>query len=123
MVKGRAIVGHVPFGDQYLLRPEETIESFLAATDDYGPLLQDDLEKWKDLMEKHPDRFMWGTDRGGSAVWPFDRSVSLRLVDYGRAFIGGLDPAVQQPFAYQNADRLISGTGLRVADQAASSTD
>ena len=48
------------YGDQYLLRPEETIESFFAATNDYGP-----------------------------------------------AFIGGLDPDVQERFAYRNAARLI----------------
>ena len=98
------------YGDQYLLRPEETIESFLAATDDYGPLLEADLAKWKAIIEKHPDRFMWGTDRGGPAVWTYDLRVSLRLVDYGRAFIGGLDPDVQERFAYGNAARLIDTT-------------
>ena len=96
------------YGDQYLLHPEETIESFLTATSNYGPLLEADLAKWKDIIEKHPDRFMWGTDRGGSAVWTFDLRVALRLIDYGRAFIGGLDPDVQERFAYENAARMIS---------------
>ncbi|MFQ5553767.1 MAG: amidohydrolase family protein [Acidimicrobiia bacterium] len=96
------------YGDQYLLRPEETIESFLAATSDFEPLLEADLEKWKTVIEEHPDRFMWGTDRGGSAVWTYDLGVSLRLAAYGRAFIGGLDPDVQERFAYGNAARLIA---------------
>ena len=99
------------YGDQYLLRPEETIESFLAATSDYGPLLEADLAKWKEVIEAHPDRFMWGTDRGGEAVWTFDLEVALRLVDYARAFIGRLDPDVQERFAYQNAARLTTAAG------------
>jgi predicted TIM-barrel fold metal-dependent hydrolase len=100
------------YGDQYLLRPEETIESFLAATSDYGPLLEADLAKWKDIITRHPDRFMWGTDRGGSAVWTYDHRVASRLVDYARAFIGGLDPDVQERFAYQNASQLIADARL-----------
>ena len=102
------------YGDQYLLRPEETIKSFLAATDDYGPLLEADWAKWKDIIEEHPNRFMWGTDRGGPAVWTFDLQVSLRLVDYARAFIGGLDADVQERFAYDNAARLIANAGSGV---------
>ena len=103
------------YGDQYLLRPEETIDSFLAATSDYKPLLAADLVKWKSIIEEHPDRFMWGTDRGGSAVWTYDLQVSLRLVDYGRAFIGGLDPDVQERFAYMNAARLLAGLRAEAA--------
>ena len=51
---------------------------------------------------------MWGTDRGGQAVWTYDMRVSLRLVAYARAFIGGLDPDVQEQFAYGNAARLVA---------------
>lgn len=80
------------YGDQYVLRQEDAIESFLAATSDYGPLIEADLTKWKDIIERYPDRFMWGTDRGGSAVWTYDHRVVSRLVDYARAFIGGSTP-------------------------------
>ncbi len=97
------------YGDQYLLHPGENVESFLAATKNYEPLLQKDLNTWKRLIERHPDQFLWGTDRGGIAVWTFDRRVGQRLTDYARAFIGRLNPAVQEKFAYKNAERLING--------------
>ncbi len=96
------------YGDQYLLHPRENVESFLAATKNYEPLLQKDLNTWKTLIERHPDQFLWGTDRGGIAVWTFDRRVGQRLTDYARAFIGRLNPAVQEKFAYKNAERLIN---------------
>lgn len=94
------------YGDQYLLHPGETTESFLAALSDYEPLLEKDLATWKDAIEAHPDQFLWGTDRGGIAVWTFDLKVGQALVDYARAFIGRLDPEVQERFAYKNAERL-----------------
>ncbi len=67
---------------------------------------------WKEVIEAHPDRFMWGTDRGGIAIWTYDLAVGLRLVDYARAFIGQLDPGVQELFGYRNAERLIEAAGL-----------
>ena len=95
------------YGDQYLLNTRESKESFLAALGDYEPLIETDLANWMRLIEEHPDRFLWGTDRG-DAVWTFDREVGRTLADYGRAFIGRLDPAVQERFAYGNAQRLVS---------------
>ena len=94
------------YGDQYLLHQGENTQSFLAALEDVEPLLERDVAKWKDLIEAHPDQFLWGTDRGGPAAWTFDRAVGQALADYGRAFISRLDPAVQEKFAYQNAERL-----------------
>lgn len=100
------------YGGEYLLRPEESVESFLAKTSDFPPLLAYDLGEWKGPIERHPDRFMWGTDRGGDSVWYYDPLVSRRLVDYARAFIGGLDPSAQEGYAYKNAERLIADSGL-----------
>ena len=99
-------------GDQYLLHPGEDAASFLSKTNDYAPLLEIDLGDWKEVIESHPDRFMWGTDRGGIVVWAWDLDVGLRLTDYARAFIGRLDPTVQELFAYRNAQRLIEAAGL-----------
>ena len=96
------------YGDQYLLHPGESTETFLAALEDYEPLLEKDLARWKEVIEAHPDQFMWGTDRGGIAVWTFDVEVGQKLVDYARAFIGRLDPEVQEKFAYKNAERLLA---------------
>ena len=98
-------------GDQYLLHPGEDAASFLSKTNDYAPLLDIDLGDWKEVIEAHPDRFMWGTDRGGIVVWAWDLEVGLRLTDYARAFIGWLDPDVQELFAYRNAERLIEAAG------------
>ena len=84
------------------MRPGETKESFLAAMEDYEPLLEKDLATWQDLIEAYPDRFMWGTDRGGFAgAWTYDPDVGQLLVEYSRAFIGRLDPDVQEKFAYE----------------------
>ena len=94
------------YGDQYLLNIGENKATFLAAVNDFEPLLAKDLSTWKDLIEAHPDQFVWGTDRG-DAVWTFDREVGQRLVAYARAFIGRLDPDVQERFAYKNAERLV----------------
>lgn len=91
------------YGDQYLLHPAENTESFLEAISDTETLLERDLARWKEPIEQYPDQFLWGTDRGGIAVWTFDLEVGRALSDYGRAFISRLDPAVQEKFAYRNA--------------------
>ncbi|MBI2411209.1 MAG: amidohydrolase family protein [Candidatus Kerfeldbacteria bacterium] len=100
------------YGDQYLLHQGETKESFLEKIDDYETLLAQDIATWKDVIEAHPNQFMWGTDRGGIAAWTLHKDVGLGIADYGRAFIAQLDPAVQEKFAYKNAQRLINGTIL-----------
>src|SRR3989344_3949484 len=65
------------------------------------------VNKWKSAVEKHPDRFMWGTDRAHK--WHYDEDVSILFEEFGRAFIGKLDPSVQEKFAYENAERLLQG--------------
>ncbi|MBI4407499.1 MAG: amidohydrolase family protein [Candidatus Kerfeldbacteria bacterium] len=99
------------YGDQYLLRPEVTKQEFLDAVADTDTLLQIDWATWKPLIEAHPTRFMWSTDRG-DAVWTFDQEVGETLANHARAFIAGLDPAAQELFAYKNARRLMRQTGL-----------
>ena len=64
------------------------------------------VEMYKPLIEKYPNRFMWGTDRV-DIVWNYDTDVGLLLAKFGRAFIGELDPTVQEKFAYQNAEALL----------------
>lgn len=98
------------YGDQYLLHQNETSAGFLEKTEDYETLLQQDLATWQAVIEAHPDQFLWGTDRGGVAAWTLNKKVGRRLADYGRAFIARLDPAVQENFAYKNAQRLMDTT-------------
>lgn len=95
------------YGDVWLLRNDVTKETFLAHFEKYQFLLDTDLSTWRGPIERHPDQFMWGTDRGGIAVWTFDPEVGKALSNYGRAFIARLDPAVQEKFAYKNAEKLL----------------
>lgn len=71
---------------------------------------QDTLSKkvnfWKAKIEKHPDRFLWGTDRG-AYLWHYDPEIASLFEEYSRAFIGQLDLAVQEKYAYKNAERLL----------------
>ena len=66
------------------------------------------VSDWKSAIERHPDQFIWGIDRG-DAVWNYDLDVGQAQVELARAFIGKLNPAVQEKFAYKNAERLIAG--------------
>jgi len=96
------------YGDEWLLQTGVSKEDFLAHFEDYAPLLEKDLNTWKEVIEAHPDQFMWGTDRGDEPIWTYDIEVGKQLTDYARAFIGQLDPEVQEKFAYKNAEGLIS---------------
>ena len=94
------------YGDEWLLRPQVTKQEFLDYFSYYEPLIQKDLAMYEEMIEKHPDRFMWGTDRGDT-LWTYDIEVGQKLADYGRAFIGRLDPEIQEKFAYKNAERFL----------------
>ena len=67
--------------------------------------LDNSVNKWKKTIEKYPDRFLWGTDRWYS--WHFDPEVGGLIEEFSRSFIGQLDPAVQEKFAYKNAERML----------------
>lgn len=95
------------YGDTWLIRPGVIKEEFLAHFRDYETLLKKDLETWQDFIEKHQDQVLWGTDRGWSSPWSLDPEVAVTLNNYTRAFISRLDPAVQEKFAYKNAEKLI----------------
>lgn len=95
------------YGNVFLLNDRYTKEEFIAHFDDYEPLFKKDMENWKEFIEKHPDQVLWGTDRGVSARWDLDPKVAITLNDYTRAFIGKLDPAVQEKWAYKNALRIL----------------
>lgn len=97
------------YGDTWLIRPEVSKEKFLAHFKNPEPLLKIDLKTWKGFIERHPDQVLWGTDRGWSAPWSLDPEVALTLNTYTRAFIGRLDPKVQEKYAYKNAEKLLEG--------------
>lgn len=97
------------YGDTWLLKPEGGKEAFLAHFENYDELLDQDVATWKAFIERHPNQVLWGTDRGWFGGWALDPEVGFYLTRYARAFIHRLDPAVQENFAYKNAERLISG--------------
>ncbi len=72
----------------------------------YDKILAESLARWKPHIEKYPDKFLWGTDRGEYA-WAFDPEVGGLIEELSRAFIGQLDPTVQEKFAYKNAEKLL----------------
>lgn len=96
------------YGDVFLLNPGTKKADFLAHFDDFETLLVKDLKSWQWFIEKHPDQVMWDTDRGWSAPWSLDPEVAVTINRYFRAFIGRLDPAVQEKYAYKNAEALLS---------------
>lgn len=96
------------YGDEWLLQTGVSKQEFLAHFEDYEPLIQKDLDTWKEAIQAYPDQFMWGTDRGDEPLWTYDREVGEQLIDYSRAFIGRLDPEVQERFAYKNAQKLLN---------------
>lgn len=96
------------YGDTWMLKPEVSKEEFLAYFENPEPLLEQDWVTWKAFIEKHSDQVLWGTDRGWSSPWSLDPEVALTLNTYARAFIAGLDPDVQEKYAYKNAENLLS---------------
>ncbi len=78
-----------------------------AANKNFDQIIRQAVSDFQSLIEEYPDRVLWGTDRG-DAVWNYDREVGLMQIKIARAFIGSLDPAVQEKYAYQNAERLLN---------------
>lgn len=81
---------------------EEFIEDYKR---DFERVQRSALSRWKAAIEKCSDKFVWGTDRAKD--WHFDSEVGALLEEGARSFIGQLDPAVQEKFAYKNAERLL----------------
>ncbi|MDP3640269.1 MAG: amidohydrolase family protein [Nanoarchaeota archaeon] len=94
--------------DTFLLYVGKSKEGYLETMNrNFYAVINRAVQDWKALIERHPNQVSWGTDRG-DAVWNYDRDIGLMQVKIARAFIGRLDPAVQEKFAYQNAERLSS---------------
>lgn len=87
-------------------RTKPTKEEWLTyIRGNFNSQLDKAVKNWKTKVETYPDRFTWGTDRWYS--WHFDPGVGRILEEFGRAFIARLDPAVQEKFAYKNAEELL----------------
>ena len=96
--------------DLFHLFVGESKEEYLETLDTrFNTVLNYAVNYWKSAIERHPDQFMWGIDRG-DAVWNYDLDVGQAQVKLARAFIGKLDPVVQEKFAYKNAERLLQNS-------------
>ena len=83
-------------------------EEFMSVMQrDWDRLLDNAVALYKTSIEAHPDRYMWGTDRTDIA-WNYHEDVGRLLAEYGRAFIGKLNPEIQENVAYRNAELLIA---------------
>ena len=89
------------------LIPATTKADFIARMkQNWQEMLNAKVAQWKGRIEKYPNRFLWGTDRGHYA-WHYDLEVQAYLEEFGRAFIGQLSPAVRENYAYKNAENLL----------------
>ncbi len=85
---------------------DKTKEEFVVKFKrDYEKILATAVADWKKPIEQHPEKFLWGTDR--ASPMHFDAEVGSLLDEIARAFIGQLDPAVQEKFAYKNVEKLL----------------
>jgi len=84
----------------------ESKEEFVSKlSGSFNKIIDINLGIWKPRIEKHPDNYLWGTDRAWN--WHFDLEVGALLEEMSRSFIGQLDPSVQEKFAYKNAEKLL----------------
>lgn len=91
-------------GAQY--KKNDAKEEYLSfMRKNFNSNLEEAVSRWKTRINKYPDRFTWGTDRW--YAWHFSPEVGEILEEFGRSFIGRLDPSVQENFAYKNAQKML----------------
>ncbi len=71
----------------------------------FNSILDRDVTLWKPIIERFPEKFMWGTDK--SIDFHYSEEISILYEEFARAFIGKLNPSVQEKFAYKNAENLL----------------
>jgi len=102
-----AVLSRLPFPPADALHISSSESDYVAkVTQNFNAILEGAVSSWKTKIEKHPDRFTWGTDRGGFN-WHYGEEVSRLFEELSRSFIGRLDPSVQEKYAYKNAESLI----------------
>lgn len=72
----------------------------------YSTNLERAVKQWKPQIERHPDRYLWGTDRFKN--FHYSEEMGRNFEEFARSFIGELSPDVQEYVAYRNAQRLFS---------------
>lgn len=74
----------------------------------FNSVLERMVSTWKEVIERHPDRFLWGTDMA-FPTWQWDPEVIDLIMKFSRAFIGRLESPAAENYAYKNAERLLGG--------------
>ena len=102
-----AVLSRLPFPPADALHLSSSENDYVSKlTQNFSAILDGAVNEWKAKIEKHPDRFTWGTDRGGFS-WHYGEEVSRLFEELSRSFIGRLNPAVQEKYAYKNAEVLL----------------
>lgn len=81
-------------------------EVFLAEVEGAGrdQLLEVGLRKSLGRLRQHPDRILWGTDRG--IPWHFEERVTELIIEMSRQFIARMPSGMQEDYAFRNALRV-----------------
>lgn len=88
----------------------DAVNKFISDFDaNYNERLSTALLRYRDAIEKHPDKFMWGTEV--SLSYTHDPEVYDRIIKFSRLFIAELPEDVQEDFAYKNA-QMAFGPGV-----------
>ncbi len=102
-----AVLSRLPFPPADALHLSSSENDYVSkVTQNFSVILEGAVGEWKAKIETHPDRFTWGTDRGG-ATWHYGEEVSRLFEELSRSFIGRLDTSVQEKYAYKNVERLL----------------
>jgi len=86
-------------------------DNFLEKMNDqvfFDSVVERMVSTWKEVIERHPDRFLWGTDMA-FPTWQWDPEVIDMMAKFSRAFIGRLESSAGENYAYKNAERLLGG--------------
>lgn len=86
-------------------------ESLPYIKEEFDGTLKRLVKRWKPNIALYPDRFLSGTDR--QYDWHFGQDASGLIIEFKRAFIGQLDSAVQENYAYKNVQKLLENSGKK----------
>ena len=101
------LIGHYTNGRfESLLNVTSGKQEFLSALNkNYAQFMEGAIATYKPLVEKYPDRFLWGTDLW--LEWQFDEDVYDAIVGFSRDFLGNLSPETAEKVAYSNAEKIL----------------
>src|SRR3989344_3071055 len=101
LLHGYEIEGEIPYLlDKYqnIYYSLDSVNLFkLSSTEQFEPYLRNNFEsilskkilKWKSIINRHPTRLLWATDR--YVPWQFDEELNILTEEFFRAFAGRLD--------------------------------